>query len=415
MSTGPEAIAIRDERLGTVYDLKPGKPLVVGRPAADSAPDVACDDKHVSRRHCELHAQRGGQLRIVDLSAYGTFINGKRVAKEGTAKLGDRIVLGHDYTLVVVASADWDKTATDDTAATREPQMQPPLPSIPAEPGAVLKTIGVRYRIKREIGRGGMGIVYEAHDALGNRSCAIKRLLAAAKASPQLIDRFRREAMLGALLGEHPGIVSVFDLGIVPETGELYCAMDYVEGMSLKWYIRDGIDHPTGVRIVLETARAVDFAHGRSVIHRDLKPDNVLVDKQGRARLTDFGIAKALDGHALTVTGTGMGTPSYMAPEQLKDAKHVTTAADIYSLGAVLYDVLTGSPPYTGKKISDIISQVTAGKLVPPRVKQPSVHPRLNEVCVRALSVDPAQRPVSAGAFAGVLDDWLKSASATGG
>jgi serine/threonine protein kinase len=412
MPAGNETFAVRDEKLGTVYDLKPGTMLVVGRPAADHIPDVPCEDKRVSRRHCELHGEADG-LRIVDVSASGTFLNGKRIAKEATARGGDRIVLGHDYTFVVLASSRGEESATDASAATVTPDRIPD-----GRRGAVagpdLRSIGVRYRVKREIGRGGMGVVYEAHDALRNRPCAIKRLLSTGGASHEAMERFGREAMLGALLGEHPNIVSTFDLGTIPQTGELYCAMDLVEGLSLKWYIKDGIGERMGVRLVLETARAVDFAHARGVIHRDIKPENILVDRQGRARLTDFGLAKALSGTALTATGVAMGTPSYMAPEQVTDAKNVQAAADIYSLGATLYDVLTGSPPYTGKKVSEVISQVLAGRLVPPRVRRPSLDARLDSLCVRALAVDPAARPATAGAFADELDAWLKPTSATG-
>ena len=410
---------VRDETTGHEHECPTGARVVIGRPSPDSRVDIACDNKHVSRKHCELLASPDGSLKIVDQSNYGTFVNGKRVTKEGVARAGDKLVLGHDYaftiheratqseaTRVEEGTIDQPPPATD--AATRAPVPQRPFAEAatvpPVSAGGEVTAFGARYRLLRELGRGGMGIVYEAFDDLRQKSCAIKRLLGAGKVPPGVVERFKREAMLGAKLGEHPGIVAIFDLGMIPQTGELYCAMDYVEGVSLTARVRAGGERKDLIDLVVQLARAVEYAHSRGVIHRDLKPDNVLVTKAGVARLTDFGISKALDeGQGLTATGTVMGTPSYMAPEQLADSKRVGPPTDIYALGGILYFALTKWPPYSGRTLRDVLEQLTKGQLVPPRERDATVPKPLDELCRRTLSVDPPARPPSAAAFADEL------------
>jgi serine/threonine-protein kinase len=413
---------VRDEKTGHEHECPTGARVVIGRPSPDSRVDIACDNKHVSRKHCELFANPDGTIKIVDSSAYGTFVNGKRVTKEGVARAGDKIVLGHDYTFSIneratqaeatrleeeaEATAKMDQPLSD--ASTRAPVPQKPFADAatvpPVSAGGEITAFGARYRVVRELGRGGMGIVYEGFDDLRQKKCAIKRLLGAGKVPPGVIERFRREAMLGAKLGEHPGIVAIFDLGMIPQTGELYCAMDYVEGVSLTARVRAGGERKDLIDLVIQLARAVDYAHSKGVIHRDLKPDNVLVTKDGVARLTDFGISKALDeGQGLTATGTVMGTPSYMAPEQLADSKRVGPSTDIYALGGILYFALTKWPPYSGRTLRDVLEQLQLGKLVPPRERDATVPKPLDELCRRTLSVDPGARPKSAGAFADEL------------
>jgi serine/threonine-protein kinase len=257
-----------------------------------------------------------------------------------------------------------------------------------------------------------MGVVYEALHAPTGRRCAVKLLLAGDRASPELAARFRREALLGARLGDHPGIVAITDCGAHEATGELYCVMDLVSGATLSERIAAGLRREEGVRLCAAVARAVEHAHARGVVHRDLKPDNVLVTDEGQARVTDFGLAKALDeAGGLTATGAAMGTAGFMAPEQLLDSKRAGPAADVYGLGAILYAVLTGRAPYVAENTPAVYSRVVKGALDPPRALVPDTPPALDDLCRRALAVEPAKRPPSAGAFAEELESWLKAAS----
>jgi serine/threonine protein kinase len=201
--------------------------------------------------------------------------------------------------------------------------------------------------------------------------------------------------------------VKVYDHGEVREGGYLYLVMDYVDGPSLGKLSRDGIDRRLGVTLVADTARALAFAHEREVLHRDMKPDNVLVTLHDhRIHLTDFGLAKVKDS-AITGTGDVMGTPNYVPPEQLEDSKRATPQADVYGLGGILYAVLTRRPPFEGRAIGDILRKVALGRLHPPEDYVPDLEPELSRICRKALSLTPSQRQVSPAAFAEELEAWL--------
>lgn len=288
-----------------------------------------------------------------------------------------------------------------------DPADRPTRP-LAASPEGDLGMIADRWCVLREVARGGMGTVFEAVDARTGQRYAIK-VLNTGRATPEHEERFRREAEVGARLAGHPGIVPVLGAGALPD-GRLYCVMEYVEGRSLWEAIQAGLPREEGVRIVVQVAHAVAHAHRCDVIHRDLKPQNVMITPDGRARLTDFGIAKALDDtHGVTATGQVMGTPRFMAPEQAEDAKRVDRRTDVFGLGAILYAVLTRRPPMAleGLPIREALRKVLRGEVTPPRAHDPTIDRAIDALCRRALHRDPQRRPQTAEAFAAELEAWL--------
>ena len=196
------------------------------------------------------------------------------------------------------------------------------------------------YELIREIGRGGMGVVYEARQKGLDRSVAVKMILASHLASPELVRRFQAEAKAAARL-RHSNIVHIHEVGQLH--GQDFFAMEYIDGQSLAERIAQGpVDVPTAVRLVATVARAVEHLHQQGIVHRDLKPSNILLDSDGQPYVTDFGLAKVfVAGSDMTATGVIAGTPSYMAPEQASGRRaEIGPATDVYSLGAILYELL---------------------------------------------------------------------------
>jgi eukaryotic-like serine/threonine-protein kinase len=267
------------------------------------------------------------------------------------------------------------------------------------------------YEIIEELGRGGMGVVFKARQLKANRLVALKMVLAGELAGATAQLRFRAEAEAAANL-DHPNIVPIYEIGEFE--GRMYFSMKLIEGASLAQVKpRDRRDE---VRIVAQIARAVHHAHQRGIIHRDLKPSNILLDtnEKDQARpnvphLTDFGVAKRIDGaSAITCSGTVIGTPSYMAPEQAEGRRDgVTTAADIYSLGAILYELLTGRPPFCGETALETLRLVREGAPVPPTQVNRSIDRDLETICLKCLDREPNQRFSSAAALADDLEHWL--------
>jgi serine/threonine-protein kinase len=242
-----------------------------------------------------------------------------------------------------------------------------PLPSgAPQGNGAALPNL-VDYEGLEELGRGGMGVVYRARDRRLGRVVALKVVKAGADAGPELRDRFRREAAVMACL-QHPGIVQIFAVG--EQDGVPFLAMELVEGVSLSRRL-GGAPLParTAAELLLGLAQAVAYAHQRGVLHRDMTPANVLLAADGTAKITDFGLARLLTGGtALTQTGAVMGTPSYLAPEQADGKGRATgPATDIYALGAILYECLTGRPPFKAATVLETLGQVVHDEPVPSR------------------------------------------------
>jgi formylglycine-generating enzyme required for sulfatase activity len=262
------------------------------------------------------------------------------------------------------------------------------------------------YELIAEIARGGMGIVYRARQRSLNRIVAVKMILAGQLAGEGDIQRFRSEAEAAAHL-QHPNIVGIYEIGHV--SGRHFFSMQFVEGKSLSQIIRQDQPSPRSAVECLRTVTdAVEYAHSKGVLHRDLKPSNILVDAAGVPHLTDFGVAKRLrEDTQLTATGAVVGTPSYMPPEQAMGEKAIDCRADVYSLGAVLYELLTGRPPFTAQRATDILMQVLNTEPVSPRVLNPSVPADLSTICLKCLEKEPSRRYASAAALSADLKRWL--------
>jgi hypothetical protein len=261
------------------------------------------------------------------------------------------------------------------------------------------------YELLEQVARGGMGIVYKARQVSLNRLVALKMILAGSFASVRDIQRFRAEAEAAANL-DHPHIVPIHEVG--EHEGQQYYSMKFVEGTSLAGHPRSELR--TEVAGLIDVARAVHHAHQRGVLHRDLKPSNVLVDSRGTRLVTDFGLAKRLAGaeRSLTESGQILGTPKYMAPEQAAGRKDLTVAADVYSLGVILYERLTGRPPFLGDNMLEVLRQVR--ETDPPRPSSilPGLGRDLETICLKCLQKDPARRYASAEALSEDLDHWLR-------
>ncbi len=257
-----------------------------------------------------------------------------------------------------------------------------------------------RYRIEQLIGSGGMADVWLASDLELPRRVALKVLHERYAADPQFIERFRREAEAAARL-QHINIVSIFDRGQVGDTW--YIAMAWIDGRTLRDLINIGLTPPETISIVRQILEAAGFAHRHGVIHRDLKPLNVMVDDSGLVTVTDFGIARAgLSG--ITDEGSIMGTVQYLSPEQAQ-GQDVTPLSDLYSVGIILYECLTGRVPFEGDTAVSVALQQMRDEPIPPSAWNPAVSPALDAVVMRALRVEPYERYPDAESFIEALDE----------
>jgi beta-lactam-binding protein with PASTA domain/predicted Ser/Thr protein kinase len=256
-----------------------------------------------------------------------------------------------------------------------------------------------RYRLVGRLGSGGMADVWLADDTMLDRQVALKFLHERFNQDQQFVERFRREASAAAGLS-HPNVVGVYDRG--DWDGRHYIAMEYVEGASLKDLITRGLTVGEAVEIVRQILNGARFAHERGIVHRDLKPQNVLVDPEGRARVTDFGIARA-GASEITQTGSVLGTAQYLSPEQAQGLD-VTATADIYSIGVILYEALTGQVPFEADTPVAVALKQISERPRPPSELNPAVPPALDAVVLRALAKDPANRFASAAEFLHALD-----------
>lgn len=250
-----------------------------------------------------------------------------------------------------------------------------------------------RYKVLSRIGSGGMADVYLAEDGLLGRRVALKLLHQRFASDQEFVERFRREASSAAGLS-HPNVVAVFDRG--EWDGTYYIAMEYLPGRSLKSVVREHgpLAPQDAIDIVMQIVLALRFAHKRGIIHRDIKPHNVILDEEGRAKVTDFGIARA-GASDMTLTGSIMGTAQYLSPEQAQ-GHAVTEASDVYAVGVVLYELLTGSVPFDGESAVTIAMQQVTAEPVPPSQRNPAVGPALDAVVMRALAKNPAERYTTA-------------------
>jgi eukaryotic-like serine/threonine-protein kinase len=269
-----------------------------------------------------------------------------------------------------------------------------------------------RYELRREIGHGAMGIVYEAHDPLLQRRVAVKTIRVASAASAQELalfeQRFFAEARIAASLS-HPGIVVVHDVGQDAESGQLFIAMEYVEGRALSEILRAASSLPW--REALQTtgriAAALYYAHARGVVHRDIKPANIMVTLSGEPKIMDFGIAKTeMSQGKLTIAGQSIGTPLYASPEQAL-GQAVDGRSDIFSLGAIAYSLLTGRAAFEAESLTQVVTRVIGHDPAPPSSLVPDLPPAVDRVIARAMAKDPAARYADGATLAGDIADLL--------
>ena len=307
-------------------------------------------------------------------------------------------------TRVMTAVADSADDATDDD----------PMAEVGRRPaGATIRPsrpIGVDvpgYEILAEIGRGGMGVVYKARHIRLDRLVALKMILAGAHASDDQIARFHIEARAVARI-QHPGIVQIHEVGDLD--GLPYFSLEFVPGGSLSQFINGRPQAPrVAATMVMALCRAMAEAHARGIIHRDLKPANVLLTPDGQPKITDFGLAKQMEGDSQqTRSGAIMGTPSYMAPEQAwGQTREIGPLSDQYALGAILYEMIVGRPPFQGATPLETLELVRNQEPVPPTRLQPRTPTDLETICLKALQKDPAKRFPDAGAMAEDLRRFL--------
>lgn len=264
------------------------------------------------------------------------------------------------------------------------------------------------YELLEEIGRGGMGVVYKARQKKLNRFVALKMILGGQLAGPMELQRFQAEAEAAAKL-DHPGIVPIYEIG--EQDGTHYIALAYIEGPTLADQLVEGpLPAREAAEFLKQLAEAVQQAHIAGVIHRDLKPANILLDGEGRPKITDFGLARQMDSeHSLTATGQILGTPSYMPPEQaLGETHQIGPHSDVYSLGAVLYYLLVGRPPFLAANPLDTLKQVIDQQPIPPRILNSDVPRELEAICMQCLEKSPERRYRSAGDLGNDLRRFLE-------
>src|SRR5881398_1723616 len=264
------------------------------------------------------------------------------------------------------------------------------------------------YELLEEIGRGGQGVVFRARQKSLNRTVALKVISLGQWASKAHLKRFRREAEAAASL-DHPCIVPIYEVG--ERDGSCYFSMKFVEGGQLDEVVRRTLmSIRQAAELIAKIARTVHYAHEHGILHRDIKPGNVLLDEKGEPHLTDFGLARLVETES-TVTRTMevLGTPSYMAPEQaVGNNAAISSVTDVYGLGAVLYQLLTGQPPFAGGTTYETIKLLLDTKPRQPRLLNPKIDRDLSTICLKCLEKDPKRRYASSLALAEDLERWLK-------
>src|SRR6476620_3562100 len=264
------------------------------------------------------------------------------------------------------------------------------------------------YELLEEVGRGGQGVVFRARQKSLNRTVALKVISVGQWASEAHLKRFRREAEAAASL-DHPGIVPIHEVG--ERDGQCYFSMQFIEGGQLDEVLkREPMPPRQAAELIVKLARTVHYAHEHGILHRDIKPGNILLDAKGEPHLTDFGLARLVESESsVTHTLEVLGTPSYMAPEQaVGNNAAISSVTDVYGLGAVLYQLLTGQPPFAGGTTYETIKLLLDTEPRQPRQLNPKIDRDLSTICLKCLDKDPQRRYPSALALAEDLECWLK-------
>ena len=287
-------------------------------------------------------------------------------------------------------------------------------PSVRVEDKLAGKTLGGCRLIKR-LGAGAIGVVYEAEMPGQDRHVAVKMLTSKAANDERVVQRFERESRLCAAI-QHPNVVGVHTCGF--ERGVHFLVMEFVDGDTLASMVQEQGRLPweKAARLILQVARGLEYAHSQGIVHRDIKPANILVTIDGVAKLADLGLAKQLDdersitgdnGMGLTMQGVALGSPAYMPPEQIRSAKDVTPASDLYALGASFYQLVTGVLAYDGRSATEVMSKVLREEPKPIAEFAPETPPAIIAFIMRCLSKDPAGRPENCGKFIVELEDAI--------
>src|SRR6266536_496474 len=328
------------------------------------------------------------------------------VLKSALGDLAGAYVAGGDLSAVASAKAD-DPGRVDDPARDETDAAAAGHNKKTARAAELLGELG-DYELLEEVGRGGQGVVFRARQKSLNRTVALKIIGLGQWASKAHVKRFRLEAEAAASL-DHPGIVPIYEVG--EGDGSCYFSMKFIEGGELDEVVKR---QPMSVRQVAElmakVARTVHYAHEHGILHRDIKPGNILLDAKGEPHLTDFGLARLVETESsVTHTLDILGTPSYMAPEQaVGNNAAVSSATDVYGLGAVLYELLTGQPPFAGGTTYQTIKLLLDTQPRQPRLLNPKIDRDLSTICLKCLEKDPKRRYPSALALAEDLERWLK-------
>jgi len=379
---------------GASYALRPGRRRILG---SGPGADVRLAGAGVAPEHAAVRLGLPGGVEVVDLgSPAGTHLNGRRLAPRQPAlvRSGDELTVG-PVVLEVELTGDSQSTKFDRSLARQ----------VQGERRDVAALVpGDAYEVTGDLGRGAMGSVLAARRRSDDRAVAIKVLRESIPPGSPGYRRFEREARVGARI-DSPYVVRVLDL--LDVAGRALIVMELVAGPSSLQAAerRGGALTLAGALTVGEhVTRALAAATAVGVVHRDVKPQNVLLDPSGRARLTDFGIAKDLDERAasLTASGQGLGTLAYMAPECVRSAKHASPAADLYSLGATVYRLLAGEPPFRVRNVGELLQTLEA-EPEPLGRRYPGLPPAAGDLVAALLRKDPRARPASAEAVAGEL------------
>lgn len=348
--------------------------------------DLVLHGEDVDEAHCQI-IERNGELLLVDNeSEAGTFVNGTRVDR-CKLRFGDLISVGK---IPVMINQGLPATPF---LRPSQPEANPESRScfLGLEPTELVGTNLGGFRLLRQLGVGGMSVVYLAEQVNLGRLVALKVLKKDFGGHVKTMERFMREARAGARLN-HPNIVMVYDASVQGGLG--YIAMEYVEGEDVgRWIKRFGrLPVDLAVSIGVQTATALDVAHAAGIVHRDVKPTNILFSKGGVAKLLDLGIAKIIEEAFLEESRSGLGTLSYMPPEQTTDASVADHRADVYSLGASLYKMVTGQAPFRARSVSELVKMIRRAPVPDPRVINPVVPAALTELLVRSMAKKPDDR-----------------------